>query len=147
MYSEIWLYIGGISMLSKGTVTRYRPFVYNPEIPIDKKLSPDSRMSFFSNHTMAAFASAVFISTVYSEYNRTSKLRPYIWAGSLLAAGTIGYFRYEAGMHYPTDLIVGAIIGSAIGYIVPWMHRANNEISILPRSSNSDYGFSVQIIF
>jgi hypothetical protein len=148
MYLEVWSFIGGTSMLSKGTITRYRPYIYNPQVPADKKLNPDAKMSFFSNHTAAAFASAVFISTVYSDYNPSSKLMPYIWAGSLLAASTIGYFRYEAGMHYPTDIIAGAVIGSAIGYIIPWMHRTKNEgISVAPYSRFIDYGISIQAGF
>lgn len=119
MYLEVWAFIGGTSMLSKGSITRFRPFTYNPDIQIGKKINADAKMSFFSNHTMAAFASAVFISTVYCDYNPSSKLRPYIWAGSLFTASVVGYLRYEAGMHFPTDIIAGATIGSAIGYVIP----------------------------
>ncbi len=116
MYIETWSFIGGTSMLSKGLVERYRPYVYNPNVPLDKKLNSDAKMSFFSNHTTAAFASAVFLSTVYSDYNPNSEWRPYVWAGSLLIASVVGYLRYEAGEHFPTDIIAGAVAGSAIGY-------------------------------
>ena len=30
-------------------------------------------------------------------------------------------------MHYPTDVIAGAIVGSAIGYLVPTLHRKGRE--------------------
>jgi membrane-associated phospholipid phosphatase len=148
MYAEVWSFIGGTSMLSKGSIKRYRPYVYNPDVPLEKKLVPDARMSFFSNHAAAAFASAVFISKVFGDYNPHSNLRPYIWAGSLLAASAVGYFRYEAGMHFPTDIIAGAAIGSFIGYIIPWMHHIrDSEITVAPHSPGAQYGFSVQINF
>lgn len=148
MYLETWSFIGGTSMLSKGLIKRYRPFVYNPDVPIEEKLTSDARMSFFSNHTATAFASAVFLSTIYSDYQPDSRWRPYIWAGSLLTAGYVGYLRYEAGMHFPTDIVVGAIVGSAIGYMIPWMHRVHkDDITLIPRAQYPSYGFSMQIRF
>jgi membrane-associated phospholipid phosphatase len=148
MYIETWSFIGGTSMLSKGLVERYRPYAYNPNVSLDKKMISDTKMSFFSNHTAAAFASAVFLSTVYSDYNPNSKWSPYVWAGSLLAASYVGYLRYEAGMHFPTDILVGAVTGSAIGYVIPWMHRVGKEnVSITPSIPHADYGFSIQVKF
>jgi hypothetical protein len=148
MYVETWSFIGGTSMMSKGLIERYRPYAYNPNVSLDKKLSSDAKMSFFSNHTTAAFASAVFLSTVYSDYNPSSEWKPYIWAGSLLTASVVGYLRYEAGMHFPTDILTGAIVGSAIGYAIPWMHRSGKEnLSITPGVPRTDYGFSIQVKF
>jgi len=47
MYMETWSFIGGTSMLSKGLIERYRPYVYNLNVPLDKKLSNYAKMSFF----------------------------------------------------------------------------------------------------
>jgi hypothetical protein len=146
MYIETWSFIGGTSMLSKGLIERYRPYAYNPNVSLDKKMISDTKMSFFSNHTATAFASAVFLSTVYSDYYPDSEWRPYVWAGSLLAASLVGYLRCEAGMHFPTDILVGAITGSAIGYVIPSMHRVGKEnVSITPSIPHADYGFSIQV--
>jgi membrane-associated phospholipid phosphatase len=148
MYLETFVWFRSIDELAKASVKRIRPFVYNPDAPLDRKLSSDSRKSFFSEHSSEAFASAVFISTVYHDYNPNSEWKPYIWAGSLLTASVVGYLRYEAGMHFPTDIFMGAIVGSAIGYAIPWMHRAGNEnISIIPGVQGAVYGFSVQVNF
>jgi membrane-associated phospholipid phosphatase len=148
MYLETLSFVGGASMLSKGTIERYRPFIYNPDVPLSKKLNSDAKMSFFSNHTATAFASAVFISTVYGDYNPDSDLKPYIWAGSLIAASAVGYLRYEAGAHFPTDIFVGAVLGSAIGYGIPWMHRiGEKDVSVLPYVPHADYGLTIQVKF
>ncbi len=148
MYLETCSFMGGSVLISKGSIERFRPFTYNSDAPIIKKLDSDARKSFFSGHTTTAFASAVFLSTVYSDYNPKSEWRPYVWAGSLLMASVVGYLRYESGMHFPTDIITGAIVGSAIGYVIPWMHRVEKEnISITPGMPPSNYGFSIQMKF
>jgi hypothetical protein len=148
MYLEIFGLFRSVNELTKASVKRIRPFVYNPDAPLDRKLLSDSRKSFFSEHSSEAFASAVFISTVYSDYNPNSEWKPYIWAGSLLTASFVGYLRYEAGAHFPTDILVGTIVGSAIGYAIPWMHRSGKEnISITPGVPGADYGLSVQVKF
>jgi membrane-associated phospholipid phosphatase len=146
MYLETFAWVGSVTELTKASVRRLRPSVYNPDVPFNNKSSNDSRKSFFSGHSSVAFASAVFISTVYCDYNPNSVWKPYIWIGSLLTASATGFLRYEAGAHFPTDIIVGAMVGNAIGYIIPWMHRVNQEnISITPSMPGAEYGFTVKV--
>jgi membrane-associated phospholipid phosphatase len=148
MYLETFGWVGSVTELTKASVRRLRPFVYNPDVPFDNKSSSDSRKSFLSGHSSVAFASAAFISTVYSDYNPNSEWKPYIWAGSLLTASVVGILRYEAGAHFPTDIIASAVVGSVIGYTIPWLHRVGKEnISIIPCAPGADYGFSMQIKF
>jgi membrane-associated phospholipid phosphatase len=148
MFTEVAAYVAGTNLTSKGSIQRIRPFVYNPNAPRQEKLTADAGKSFFSGHTTIAFASAVFLSTVYGDYNPNSEWKPYICAGSLLTASVVGYLRYEAGKHYPTDILVGAFVGGIIGYAIPWMHReGNRNVSLIPGSNRSDYGFSIQMRF
>ncbi|MBU2445656.1 MAG: phosphatase PAP2 family protein, partial [Bacteroidetes bacterium] len=123
MYLETMIYSMALPYLAKGSFQRARPFVYNKNVSLEEKLLPDAKKSFFSGHTTMAFSTAVFLSTVYGDYFPDSKNKPYVWAGSLLIATLTGYSRYEAGKHFPTDIIAGAIVGSAIGYIIPLIHR------------------------
>lgn len=127
MYVETLEWFGATTMITKGTVKRIRPYVYNPDVAMDEKYSTEAQQSFFSGHSTIAFASAVFVSTVYSEYHPDSEWKPYIWTGSLLAASAVGYLRYAAGQHYPSDILVGAIVGSALGYTIPWLHKTQSE--------------------
>ena len=123
MFLENLMFSGVLSNTAKELITRYRPLVYNPDVADSKKLSADNRRSFFSGHTTTAFSSAVFLSTVFDELHPNSPYRYYVWAGSLLAASSVGYFRYSAGKHYPTDILVGAAVGSALGYLIPYFHK------------------------
>lgn len=127
MYLETMEWSGATTIFAKGTVPRIRPFVYNPDVAMNDKLSREARESFFSAHSTFAFASAVFVSTVYGNYHPDSPWTPYLWTGSLVAAGTFSYLRYAAGQHYPSDILTGAVVGSAIGYVIPWLHTIQSE--------------------
>ncbi|MBA4312173.1 MAG: phosphoesterase PA-phosphatase [Chlorobiaceae bacterium] len=127
LYFETVIFATIIPQIAKKSFERVRPFVYNSNAPLVDKTTSDARHSFFSGHTTWAFASAVFISTVYDEYFPSSQWTTYIWGGSLLLAGTIGYLRYEAGYHFPTDIITGAAVGTVIGYVIPAIHKSNQN--------------------
>lgn len=135
MYLEMVALAGVIPRITKGAVDRPRPFVYNPDAPLDEKTAPDARKSFFSQHATFSFASAVFLSVTYADYFPHSKLRPWIWAGSLGAATTVAILRVTAGQHFPTDVIVGAAVGSAIGYVVPLIHRSSDSAGMSTSSA------------
>ncbi|MBO0938506.1 phosphatase PAP2 family protein [Fibrella sp. HMF5335] len=123
MYVETMLLTNGIKSTVKDAVERTRPFAYNTAAPLDDKLDKDARRSFYSGHASNAFATAVFAAEVFRHYHPNSKAKPWIWVGSLgLATGT-AYLRYEAGQHFPSDLLVGAAMGSLAGWGVPKLHQ------------------------
>jgi membrane-associated phospholipid phosphatase len=126
MYAEVIALAAILPAFGKGTVERPRPYTYNPDVPMDYKTTSDAKKSFFSRHTSMAFASAVFLSTAYDDYYPDSRSSPYVWVGSLLAASAVGYMRYASGEHFPTDIITGAVVGSAVGYLIPLLHRADH---------------------
>jgi membrane-associated phospholipid phosphatase len=123
MYVETLLLSAAIPFVTKGITQRVRPFAYNDNAPLSIKQTKDAKRSFFSGHTTVSFAMAVFLSTVYSDYYPDSDWKPVVWAGSLALATTVGVLRYSSGSHFPTDIITGALVGSAIGYFIPFMHR------------------------
>lgn len=112
-----------INQLVKFTVGRERPFVHDLA-PADKPLtkSPgDNNLSFYSGHTMLGFVSAVSAGTVASL--KGYRAAPWIWGTGLTLAAATGYLRIAADKHYFTDVLTGAIMGSAAGFLVPWLHR------------------------
>ena len=63
--------------------------------------------SMTSSHAVNNFAMATFFSMIYKEYR-------YV----LFAVATIvALSRPYVGVHYPSDIIIGAAIGSLIGYL------------------------------
>jgi membrane-associated phospholipid phosphatase len=112
-----------VTAFVKNTVRRTRPYVYNPDVDMSFKMQKDAKRSFFSGHTSLAFCSAVFTSTVFSKYHPQSDLKPWVWASSLTLASATGFLRYASGKHFPSDILAGAIVGSAIGYAIPRLHE------------------------
>jgi len=97
---------GGISLGLKYAVNRERPFVTYPDIV---KKSKAGSPSFPSGHTSSAFATATSLSLVYPKW--------YIIGPSFAWAGTVGYSRMHLGVHYPSDVLAGALIGSGCAYL------------------------------
>ena len=93
----------------------------------DKTDNQDANKSFFSSDVSLAFSLATMASIVYSDYYPDSKLKPLIWAGTMSYASFVAYLRFSCGWHYPTDILAGAIVGSAIGWLVLELHR-NSEM-------------------
>ena len=55
MYLQNFIWSFSIPHLAKGSITRYRPYVYNDAIPDEQKLTREATLSFFSGHATYAF--------------------------------------------------------------------------------------------
>lgn len=109
---------------SKATLKLHpTPMVYEGSTATEaEKLDSRNVSSFFSGHTTAAFTTAVFTAYTYQLKHQGSPLVPWVWGGSLAAASTVGGLRIAAGKHFPSDILAGAAVGSAVGYLVPRLH-------------------------
>lgn len=90
----------------KFAIDRDRPFVTYPDI---QKLTGAGSPSFPSGHTSEAFATATSLSLAFPKW--------YVIAPSFLWASTAGYSRMHLGVHYPSDVLVGALIGSGSAWL------------------------------
>lgn len=99
---------GLISSGMKYAFNRPRPFVTYPLL-ITKKSEAGSP-SFPSGHTSSAFETATSLSLAYPKW--------YVIAPSFLWASTVGYSRMELGVHYPSDVFVGAIVGVGSSWLM-----------------------------
>jgi membrane-associated phospholipid phosphatase len=97
---------GGITLAMKYVIDRERPFITYTDI---KQKSKAGSPSFPSGHTSSAFATATSLTLAYPKW--------YIIAPSYAWAGTVGYSRMHLGVHYPSDVLAGALIGSGCAYL------------------------------
>jgi hypothetical protein len=107
----------GVKNLVNYLVPRYRPYVYEGGAEFVDPLEVDR--SFPSGHATFAFASATAGVVLFSAYAPNSPyLVPFAIASYGLAAVT-ATLRVTSGMHFVTDVVMGALIGSAFGYLLP----------------------------
>jgi membrane-associated phospholipid phosphatase len=101
---------------------RARPWAY---FVLDDGPTPnpeEGNESFPSGHATLAFASAAFGITTFAVcFPDSPWLVPFTVAEIALASATAA-FRVRAGMHFMSDVLVGAALGTAIGVALPLLH-------------------------
>lgn len=129
MYAETLLIANGIKELTKLCVTRARPYMYyDPSTyPEDDLEDGDFANSFPSGHSTMAFAGATFASYTFSKYFPDSPYRYAVTGGSYALALATAALRIKSGNHFMTDVLTGAVLGTAVGFLVPWMHTFNTK--------------------
>jgi membrane-associated phospholipid phosphatase len=95
-----------LTNITKYIINRPRPFVTWPVI---EKESTGGSPSFPSGHTSEAFALATSLSLAYPKW--------YVITPSFIWAGAVGYSRMDLGVHYPSDVLAGAVIGAGCAWI------------------------------
>jgi membrane-associated phospholipid phosphatase len=131
-----------LHQLTSLATQRARPFAYGPTSADDRQ-SPDTYLSFYSGHTANSFAVASAYSYLFSLRHPHSRWRLPVWTLTHGLAALEGYLRITSGRHFPSDVIVGAVIGSSVGLIVPHLHRSGiPRIKILPLQSGAGLGYS-----
>jgi len=96
------LVAGVISTTLKVTVQRPRPFTTYPDIIYQK--AEVGSYSFPSGHTNFAFATATSLSLAFPKW--------YVIVPAYSYAAAVGYSRMYLGVHYPSDVLAGALIGA-----------------------------------
>lgn len=105
----VFIVAATLSLTLKTIFIRDRPFISYPDI---EKLSEAGSSSYPSGHTIEAFAIAVAFSILIPK--RKFIIPVFIWAS------VVAYSRMALGVHYPSDVLSGMIIGSFIGWLVSW---------------------------
>jgi membrane-associated phospholipid phosphatase len=118
---------------------RKRPYVR--DLPAGTALGGDANLAFPSGHTALAFSLATASGTVATLHGyRTA---PYVWGAGMTLAAFTGYLRMAADKHYASDVIVGAAIGSLVGWAVPYLHyklRKRRQLALDRPTPPRDHG-------
>jgi membrane-associated phospholipid phosphatase len=109
----------GITDGTKKVVARERPgFYYGRQAETEAADHPNERnLSFFSGDTSWAFSLAACGSTL--AFLRGYRAAPWIAAGTGVAASAVGLLRIAGDMHWATDVMTGAVVGTGIGIGLP----------------------------
>lgn len=102
----------GITTAMKYSINRTRPFITYPDI---MKKSGAASPSFPSGHTSGAFATATSVSLAYPKW--------YVIVPMFSWAGAVGYSRMDLGVHYPSDVLAGALVGAGSAWLTYYVNK------------------------
>ena len=106
---------GLVVLLAKSVIGRERPPLWAAtrgiEVHIPFGVPGDGSMP--SGHAQTAFGAAMYLSLLYPR-----------WTPGFLALGTlVGMSRVALGVHFPSDVMVGAVTGAAGSCVAFWLNR------------------------
>lgn len=136
---------GGLVQLAKGTTNRYRPYTYMPldeielltgeaeEEFLEDVVDDDIEDSFFSGDAATTSYGLMFFAKVYNDYYPDSRWKYVVWGTAGIGTGLGAYYRAKSGKHFPSDVIVGSIVGGGLGILLPHLHKSNDSnLSVAP---------------
>jgi membrane-associated phospholipid phosphatase len=126
-----------MNQAAKLVFARERPFVH--VLPPDerkKTLAPsDNNVSFYSGHSAMTFSLASAAGTVATL--RGYRLMPLVWGTLVPLAIATGYLRIGGDKHYLTDVLTGAILGTAVGVALPLLFHPRERDDRVPIGSGA----------
>jgi len=140
LYAESMILTGVLYSSGVHWVNRHRPLVYSAESPMDVRISSNSRNSFFAGHVALVATSTFFIARAFADYHPDSRYKWLLYSGAALTTAATAWWRYRAGEHFPSDIIVGTAVGTLSGLLTPALHKSriirSQRLSILPYGSS-----------
>ena len=128
-HGEVWILLAGVLLVSRGQrlyggavafgltldliacnlilkplVGRLRPFLLNPDVAL--LITPPGDASFPSGHTAASFAAVFALKAAGSP----------LWKPALVLAVLIAFSRLYLYVHWPSDVLGGAVLGMVVGW-------------------------------
>jgi membrane-associated phospholipid phosphatase len=101
----------GTTYVLKKIINRARPSITYPFI---QPVIIETNGSLPSGHTTAAFSTATSLTLAYPKW--------YVAVPAYTWASTVAYSRLHLGVHYPSDILAGAVIGAGSAWL---SHKAN----------------------
>jgi membrane-associated phospholipid phosphatase len=125
IYTETLLVGLAVNSVVKSLVGRPRPYVYsdNPEVmAYAEGEGRDTHQSFYSLHSSTTFSAAVAGAYLFAQSTSDLNARAAVWGVGLALAAATADLRTRAGMHFYSDVLVGATIGTGLGVLIPYLH-------------------------
>ncbi len=102
---------------------KYRPYAYNPEAPISRRVRGGAKNSFYAGHVALVGTATFFTAKVFADYHPSSPFKWVLYSVAGVSTAMTGYLRYRAGEHFPTDALIGGVMGTLSGLLIPQLHK------------------------
>ena len=96
-----------VNLVIKRLGRRKRPDRAGADVPVDRQVRMPTSLSFPSGHSAVAFAFATGVG------NRL----PVVAVPLHAVAGLVAYSRVHTGVHHPSDVVVGSVLGTMIAQL------------------------------
>ena len=107
-----------LNLTVSNLITRSRP--EGDICPANSKYDPHCVKSFWSGHAANAFAAASLVCTEHGALDLYGGKADSVTCGTMLAAASaVGVLRIASNDHHASDVLVGAAVGGATGYLMP----------------------------
>jgi undecaprenyl-diphosphatase len=110
------------NLVVKSLAHRRRPQSPGRLIAVSREVRRPASSSFPSGHAASAFA---FASTM-------GEAVPVTWAPLHVAASLVAYSRVHTGVHYPSDVAAGALLGAFSGWTVRRLAKRLSGLPLVP---------------
>ncbi len=148
MWGEATLLNIGINGIVKAGVQRTRPYAYDPGAPLDKTTSRSAKLSFYSGHTTGTAMNCFFAARVLTDYLEDRSTEIMIWTGAVTVPALVAFARVDSGHHFRTDVLTGYAVGATIGWLVPQLHRRQNDrVSLHTVPMPGGAGIGINVVF
>jgi membrane-associated phospholipid phosphatase len=114
-----------LAQATKRLVQRPRPYMYSKDPTVQRYArseGDDGHMSFYSGHASLSFGAATTGAYLLGASTTSGAARGVAWGLGMAAATGAATLRVRAGKHFYSDVVVGAVVGMAVGYLVPALH-------------------------
>lgn len=125
IYVSVGIGVDGVLTYGlKHSFNRPRPYITYPDIVA---YETETSTAFPSMHTSLAFATATSLSLKYPKW--------YVIAPSYVWACSVGYSRMNLGVHYPSDVLAGAVLGAGSAFLTyklnEWFWKKQNNKKLI----------------
>lgn len=158
IYLQGRLLNGGLVNLAKGSTNRYRPFSYMDlenialltgeakEEFFEDIADDDVEDSFYSGDAAATSYGLMFFAKVFNDYYPETKFKYIVWGAAGVGTGLGAYYRAKSGKHFPSDVIVGSLIGGGLGVLIPHLHKNKDgsNISLQPTKNGLSLIYNIK---
>jgi hypothetical protein len=108
---------------------KLRPVVYYTQYPTEDRRQGNNRNSFYGGHVAnaaaASFSAAKILNDYHPEFSTATKYL--LYGAATVPPLAVAYLRTRALKHFPSDNLVGMLIGGACGIIIPELHRIKKQ--------------------
>lgn len=151
LYIEGTMFTSGLVDVLKKSVGRVRPYAYNTDYSDEYRLRGAVTSSFPSGHSSSTAFNCFFAARLIDDYfidDDDVFYKSLDWTLAAAIPAWVAYLRMAAGVHFLTDVATGYLIGASCGFIIPELHKIDQEnLSLFPVFDQQFTGIGMQLKF